>query len=315
MNTDKQVYAMIGLLFLLIAVGGGYLLNEDNRQAEARVELAERNSGRGARLFVANCRTCHGMEGLGPDEGGFGPTLNMPAFLVVTDSNLDRIEDEYGVEGLEPTSLGEAEGIRSFLRDTIACGRRGQLMPAWSQRFLGPLSDTQVEQLVTLITEGRWDLVIEEGHEVDAESGDTRADIIITDTAGLTITESNCGQYTGLTALPFRTRDPFAQAVATGAPGAEEPAAGEDGAGNTVKGLPVAGFFQATCAICHGAQRQGLPGLGLPLTPGILTQPDDFYFDTIKNGRPTTLMPAWGAQGLTDDEVRTLVQFITTEAP
>lgn len=318
MNTGKQVYAMIGLLFLLIVVSGAYLLNEGSRQSDAREEHAERNAGRGARLFVANCRTCHGLEGLGPEEGGIGSTLNTPAFLVITDSNLERIEREYGVEGLEPTSLGDAGGIRVFLRDTIACGRTGKLMPPWSQRFGGPLSDTQVEQLVTLIIEGRWDLVIEEGHEADAESGDTREDIVVTDTTGLPLTERNCGQYTGLTALDFRTRDPFAEAAATGIPGAEEtatPPAGEDGVGSTVQGLPVAEFFQATCAVCHGQQRQGVPGLGLPLTPEALTQPDDFYSDTIKNGRPNTAMPAWGAQGLTDDEIRALVQFITTEAP
>jgi cytochrome c oxidase subunit 2 len=82
------------------------------------------------------------------------------------------------------------------------------------------------------------------------------------------------------------------------------------GAEGTVQGKPIAEFYQNTCSPCHGQQRQG--GIGLPLTPEALTQPDDFYFDTIKNGRAGTVMPAWGDAGLTDEEIRTLVEFLRT---
>ena len=83
----------------------------------------------------------------------------------------------------------------------------------------------------------------------------------------------------------------------------------------TQQGVPVADFFQATCAACHGADRAGIPGLGLPLTPDALTEPDDFYFNTIAEGRPGTVMPSWRANGLTDEEIQTLVEFITTVEP
>lgn len=211
---------MIGLLFMLLVVLFGYFLNEGNRQSNALREVTERNAERGARLYVANCRPCHGLEGLGPedDPSGFGARLNTPAYLILGEDN------EFGISA---TSLGVADGIRAFLGDTISCGRSGTFMPAWASRFGGPLSDTQVNQLVTMITNGRWDIVVEHAHEVDIEeNGLTEAEIrelIITDPSALAVTSSNCGQYTGTVAQRFRARDPFAPpgttvAVATSTP-------------------------------------------------------------------------------------------------
>jgi len=312
MNTSKQVNAMIGLLGLLLVILGGYFAYESTRQADAEEHLIERNAERGARIFVSNCRTCHGMDGLGPDEGAIAPRLNTPAFLILD-------EKQAAEFGVEPTAQGEATGIRNFLFDTIACGRTGTFMPPWSQDHGGSLSDTRIEQVVTLITEGRWDLVEEYAAEHDVETGDTRETVVVTDASTLAQTQSNCGQYNAVSALEFRTReDPRTAGPAPGGtPGATaEPGqtpAGGDGA--TVQGVPVADFFQASCSACHGADRAGIAGLGLPLTPDALTQPDDFYFDTISNGRPGTVMPAWSAQGLSDDDINALVEFITTVEP
>jgi mono/diheme cytochrome c family protein len=310
MNTSKQVNAMIGLLGLLLLMLGAYFVYESTRQAEADEHLTERNAERGARIFVNNCRSCHGMEGLGPEEGAIAPQLNTSAFLILDEDN------EYGAE---PTAQGEADGIRNFLRNTITCGRTGTFMPPWSEDHGGALSATRIDQVVTLITEGRWDLVEEIGAEHDAETGDTAEEIVITDASTLSQTQSNCGQFNAVTALPFRTReDPR---LVTAVPDGETPPAGtpEPGgtepAGGSVQSVPVADFFQATCAACHGADRAGITGLGLPLTPDALTQPDEFYFDTIAEGRPGTVMPSWRANGLTDEEIQTLVEFITTVEP
>jgi len=309
MNTSKQVNAMIGLLGLLVVILGAYFINEGNRQAEATDEIIERNIERGARLFVANCRGCHGVSGLGAGEGAIAPALNNPAFLIIPEDN------DFGVE---PTSQGVADGIKAFLRNTITCGRTGTFMPPWSQEFGGPLSDEQINQIVVLLTTpGGWDIEHEIGAEHDEETGDTPETILVTDPSTLSLTASNCGQYTAITALPFRTREDPRIAVATPAPG-ETATPGETPSGGgepTVQGLPVADFFQASCSPCHGADRAGIPGLGLPLTPSALTQPDEFYFDTISNGRPGTVMPSWSANGLTDDEIHTLVTFLKTVEP
>jgi mono/diheme cytochrome c family protein len=84
------------------------------------------------------------------------------------------------------------------------------------------------------------------------------------------------------------------------------------GGGELFDGVEVGAFFAQNCASCHGADRQGVPGLGLPLLPEVLTEPDGFYFDTIKNGRAGTVMPQWGTLGLSDDEITALVAFIRT---
>jgi len=100
-----------------------------------------------------------------------------------------------------------------------------------------------------------------------------------------------------------------------GAPaaGGEGTPAGDPAAG-MVSGLPVGEFFQANCAVCHGADRTGIPGLGLPLTPAALTQPDAFYEDTIANGRAGTAMPPWSGS-LTPEDITALVQFIKNVEP
>jgi mono/diheme cytochrome c family protein len=310
MNTSKQVNAMIGLLGLLVLILGAYFVNEGNRQAEATDEIVERNVERGSNIFVNNCRGCHGVDGKGPEEGAIAPAINNPAFLILGEDN------DFGVEA---TSAGVADGIRAFLRNTISCGRTGTFMPPWSQNFGGPLSDEQVNQVVILLTTpGAWEIEQELGAEHDAETGATRADILVADPSALSLTESNCGQYSALTALPFRTREDPRIAVATPAPGeTATPTDGTPAGGGepTVQGIPVADFFQASCAACHGADRAGITGLGLPLTPSALTQPDEFYFDTISNGRPGTVMPSWSANGLTDDEIHTLVTFLKTVEP
>ena len=169
MNTSKQVNVMIGLLFVTFVVTVGYLFNEANRQEVESAEIHERNAERGARLFVQNCRNCHGLDGTGKDsegKGTIGVALNAPHFLILGEDN---------VYGAAATSESEADGVRNYLLETITCGRAGTYMPKWDIDFGGSLSPTQVKQLVTLITgdptgeHDYWALVLEEGEHADEE--------------------------------------------------------------------------------------------------------------------------------------------------
>ncbi|MSQ35956.1 MAG: c-type cytochrome [Dehalococcoidia bacterium] len=255
MNTSKQVNIMIGVLGLSVLMFGAYMLNEGNRQAEARTEITERVAERGARLFVNNCRNCHGMEG----EGHVGPPLNVKAFLILGEEN------QYGAL---PTSQGEVELVHNFLFNTISCGRTGTFMPTWAQRFGGSLSDTQVKQLVTMITEGRWDLVKEIGAEHDyaqfkdtykgalpglsehariarIAAGEVPADVkekvskqILEQTpALLSAVTRNCGQFTSETGADVRNRDPLsATPPPTVASPTQAPSGGGDGGGGAAAG-------------------------------------------------------------------------------
>ncbi len=75
--------------------------------------------------------------------------------------------------------------------------------------------------------------------------------------------------------------------------------------------MSVPEFYAANCATCHGSNRQG--GIGPPLVPSRLTQSDDFYAETIADGRSGTSMPAWSEMGLSDLEIDSLVAFLRTE--
>jgi len=305
MNTSKQVNVMIGLLFVAFMVFSAYIVTEPDRQATAREGQHETSVNRGAALYVANCRTCHGMVGLGGEEGALAPKLNSNAFLILGEDN------EYG---LPATPEGEARAIHDFVFNSIACGRVNSAMPVWSERYGGPMSETQIEYLVELITSGEWDVVEHQGEVHDEETGDDASTIVMppAEAGTLALTTGNCGQYQGAVASEFRNRDPFADPNAPGTGG--EPVIPDDpNAATEVQGVLVGTFYTNNCAVCHGPERQG--GVGPALTPDVLTQSDDFYHQTIAEGRPGTAMPSWTAAGLTDDEITNLVNFIKNVEP
>lgn len=73
-------------------------------------------------------------------------------------------------------------------------------------------------------------------------------------------------------------------------------------------GQPVENVYRDSCGGCHGPHREGATGPAL--IPERLTGSDEQYFDVIKNGKPGTVMPAWGPLGLSDEEVWALVGYI-----
>jgi nitrite reductase (NO-forming)/hydroxylamine reductase len=77
------------------------------------------------------------------------------------------------------------------------------------------------------------------------------------------------------------------------------------------EGKTVDAAFRDSCSGCHGPNREGATGPAL--IPGRLTAKDEYYFDTIKNGKPGTVMPAWGQAGLSDEEIWALVGYIHSE--
>ena len=75
--------------------------------------------------------------------------------------------------------------------------------------------------------------------------------------------------------------------------------------------MSVSEFYEVNCAACHGANRQG--GVGPSLVPSGLTKSDEFYSETIANGRSGTSMPAWSQLGLSEADIASLVAFLRTE--
>ncbi len=76
-------------------------------------------------------------------------------------------------------------------------------------------------------------------------------------------------------------------------------------------GKSVQAAFRDSCSGCHGSKREGATGPAL--IPDRLTANDDYYFDIIKNGKPGTVMPPWGAAGMSDEEIWALVGYIHSE--
>ncbi|UCC61451.1 MAG: c-type cytochrome [Anaerolineae bacterium] len=76
-------------------------------------------------------------------------------------------------------------------------------------------------------------------------------------------------------------------------------------------GRKVSTAFRDSCGGCHGPNREGATGPAL--IPARLGAKDDYYFDVIKNGKPGTVMPAWGPAGMSDEEIWALVGFMRSE--
>ncbi len=153
MNTGKQINAMIALLLLLLLLVGVYTIWDPFR-AEAEAERThEEVAERGAKVYIRNCRQCHGNTG----EGRIGPALNPEV----------RARNPNLLQFADPNRRREMETI---VQNTITCGRIGTIMPPWSQEQGGSLIDEQIRQLVILITnppKDAWKHVSEISHEED----------------------------------------------------------------------------------------------------------------------------------------------------
>lgn len=79
-----------------------------------------------------------------------------------------------------------------------------------------------------------------------------------------------------------------------------------------IRGQTIEAFFIDTCSGCHGAYREG--ALGPALIPERLDSKDEFYFTSIKEGKPGTSMDPYGGEAvLHDEEVWSLVAYIKSE--
>ncbi len=79
--------------------------------------------------------------------------------------------------------------------------------------------------------------------------------------------------------------------------------------------IDTSALFEANCAACHGANRQGISGLGPTLTPQSLAELSDTEIrDTILNGRPGTAMAGFKGR-LNQEEIDALLQLIKHTSP
>jgi uncharacterized cupredoxin-like copper-binding protein/mono/diheme cytochrome c family protein len=183
MNTSKQVNVMIGLMFLVLIGTLLYFIWDDVRADDAEQRQTVQNAERGGKLFSLNCRSCHGVNGLGTLEN----TL-LPGLPLNLEANRPADPDT------KLPDPGELMEIQSRFRDTIRCGRLGTLMPAWAEDQGGPLNDFQIDQLIALITgamqgldlpdnlnavsEKGWEAAVEEAEHADLLRGKKLAEAV-----------------------------------------------------------------------------------------------------------------------------------------
>ena len=174
MNTAKQVNVILGLFMVFLIGTTLYFLWDTSRADEATERQLRVNVERGAHIYSLNCRSCHGITGLGALERS-----NLPGAAL----NLDASRPTDPDTGMP--LLGALAGIQQKFNDTVTCGRIGTVMPPWSQDQGGALNFFQIEQIVTFLTgskpvsdfdppedlhavsEEGWELVWEESNHAD----------------------------------------------------------------------------------------------------------------------------------------------------
>jgi len=123
-KTGYGALIMLAVVSLMIPI---FWIMETNNEAVAKSEQHLTSVQRGAALYAQYCYTCHGTKG----QGRSGPKLNNnSAVNNLTDNDLLRI-------------------ISGGIYDPASPDK--PLMPAWSERYGGPLTDNDIQYLFDLI--------------------------------------------------------------------------------------------------------------------------------------------------------------------
>lgn len=79
--------------------------------------------------------------------------------------------------------------------------------------------------------------------------------------------------------------------------------------------IDASAIYQTTCKVCHGPDREGITGLGKPLTPEALSGYSSSEIrGFITNGKPNTGMQSFSGS-LSGDEIEALAQFLKNVEP
>lgn len=141
----KVIIGTIAFMLVMIILGLAALLEPD-RLKEAEAAFRGRQIENGAQLFRESCAECHGVEGMaldcidysGETQGCVGLPLNHAPLLC-------------GDPSPRKVQMAWTGSQTDFIRQTIAAGRLGTLMPTWSAEFGGSLEAHELDQLTAYI--------------------------------------------------------------------------------------------------------------------------------------------------------------------
>ncbi len=269
----------------------------------------------GKELYAAFCSSCHGDDGKEMEVPGIStPALNNIDSLAVADND--------------------------YYRHIISSGRSNTKMTSWKTGS-GNLTRAEIDRIIDHIR--GWEPSGARVGDVNSGRGDPRRGRAYYRglCAGCHGRKGEGGIGNILNSMTFLavSSDPFlAETIVHGRPGTAMP---------SWKNLPAQGIsdilafirqwqpgapslaevtnsleshnprqntrigrilFQANCAACHG--RNGEGGIGTRLnSPDVLRAVDDeFFYETITKGRPSTAMPAW--RHLSADDVGAVITYL-----
>lgn len=141
----KVVIGTVSFMLVMIILGVAALFEPDRLQ-DTTLAYAGREIEKGAVIFQQNCAECHGVEGRaqacqtfdGEEIACKGLPLNHEPLLCE-----DRSQR---MQQMNWTSSKE-----NFIKQTIAAGRPGTVMPVWSENYGGPMEDYKIEQVTDFI--------------------------------------------------------------------------------------------------------------------------------------------------------------------
>lgn len=144
--TRTEIEVVLGTLFILIAAAVVifYGVTEERRMGYYAQAYEAQAIEVGADLFESRCSGCHGIKGEGIP--GLAPPLNDRHFFT------ERLE-EVGWSGtLEDYIIATvSSGRLTSTRPDQYVGAGRPAMPAWSERFGGPLRDDQIRAIARFI--------------------------------------------------------------------------------------------------------------------------------------------------------------------
>jgi mono/diheme cytochrome c family protein len=165
-----QIEILLGTVMVLVTavVLVFYGLNEEKRMARFEVGQRAQAIEVGAALFENNCATCHGVRGEGVPN--MAPALNAPYFFN------GRMAD-----------LGWGSTLEDYIVSTVSTGRvvstrpeyiggGTPAMPAWAEKYGGPLRDDQIHDLAVFVM--NW----------ESTAGDIPSPIMVAEPVGEDIT-------------------------------------------------------------------------------------------------------------------------------
>ena len=143
-----QVKILIGTVAFMLTMMllGFYTLLEQSRLARFTGAYDGRLTEKGADLFANNCATCHGKDGKA--QQCFDPAGKEISCQGLPLNNYGLV---CGAKSQRMESLGWGGSKEAFIRQTIAGGRSGGVMPTWSQDYGGPLQRAQIDALTKFV--------------------------------------------------------------------------------------------------------------------------------------------------------------------